>query len=182
MRLNYFFAELLLLGGILFFPLAAPRLYTVPPEEKLSPAKLVSPVTPVENAGDGVAPNTGAGGPPFPGPASLARAFYGGPGKNGGENPGPKDPSPAQDEGEAPLSGPEPGTKPQATEALKYVGRIRDGENRERLYIKDARTGDLITVETEGTNEGKYRLLENTPDTLVLAADDLVYLIKKEQP
>jgi hypothetical protein len=146
-----------------------------PPEETLSPADPVSPMGPAENAEDGASQNTGAA-PPLPGPAHIAQAFYGGPGKSREKNPAPKDPPPART-GQEPEQGPA-----QITEELKYVGRIRDAENRERLYIKDARTGDLIAVDAEGTNEGKYRLLENTPDTLILAAENLVYLLKKEHP
>jgi hypothetical protein len=210
MRGNFFFAELLLSGGILFFPLAAPRLYTAPPEEWLSPAQPGSPALPAGsaavllaetgiaetgNAETGAAPNTGAAGPPSPSPASLARAFYGG--KSGAREAAPQSPAPAG--GNAPLSEPGPAevsppenlpgqTQERAQErthipgTLRYVGRIRDGENRERFYIKDPRTGELITVEAENAKEGAYRLLENTPDTLVFAAGDLVYRIQKEQP
>jgi hypothetical protein len=179
-----FITEFLLLLSAAAFPLASSRFYVAAESPAYTQAE---PAARLELREEQVEGGEGAAGPP-PAPSILAGAFFAFPAKPGVERSG-RAAGPQAAIG-APQGSAPPGETRDAAEPwdrtsppeqrLKYIGLIRDADDRELLYIKDTETGSVIGIGTGESSGGIYRVLTNTPELLILQADNLVYEIEKE--
>lgn len=71
--------------------------------------------------------------------------------------------------------------QPQTAIWLKKLGIIRDDNNTMRLYFKDLRTGSLIRVRTDGTEENGYRLTSTANGTAAIEMPEGLFLLTGEQ-
>lgn len=76
----------------------------------------------------------------------------------------------------------EPGITPQITvkpiaadQWLKVIGHINDERGIERLYLKNGKTGQLIKIRLDMTEENGVRLIDKTKDTMTISIDNVLY-------
>jgi hypothetical protein len=62
----------------------------------------------------------------------------------------------------------------------KSLGLIRDGDNIERLYIKDMHTDTITSVRIDGNPEGGNYLVSALEDMYVIDLDGMLYSLRRE--
>jgi hypothetical protein len=72
------------------------------------------------------------------------------------------------------------GKKAPIENRLKSLGLIRDGDNIERLYVKDMGTGAIMAVRTDGSPDGGNYLVSALEDLYVINLDDILYSLRRE--
>lgn len=64
---------------------------------------------------------------------------------------------------------------------LKFLGIVSDEQNRERIYFKDSKTGNVLKVRLDGIVEDGIALVESSPLIYVIKINGTVYKISGGQ-
>ena len=111
--------------------------------------------------------DAGSGPPQYP-PRRLSRWFY---------LPAAAEEVPVQDK----TAEPAPAVSPPLENKLKFLGIVRDGDNIERIYLKDDTSPGIIPVRPDGIEENGALVIENGQEYYLVKIENTLFTVRRNK-